>query len=72
MKFSDSTKMATAHAYLIEWWPEDWPIGMIDPAKTYVAAKTMDEAISRLTTNPYDVKRVTVLGDIIESAPVNG
>jgi hypothetical protein len=65
MKFRDAIDLATAHAYLVEWIPEDWP-NSLDPMKTYVSARSIDEATGRLTTNPRDIKRVTVLGDIIE------
>lgn len=65
MKFQDSVAAHSAILYLIEWFPEDWS-GSFDPCKTYVAALSVDEATSRLTSNPRDIKRITVVGDLIE------
>ena len=66
MKFKEAIDLASAHLYLVEWIPEDWPIAQTEPCKTSVAAKSINEATGRLTQNPYDIKRITVLGDVIE------
>jgi hypothetical protein len=66
MKFRDAIDSATAHVYLIEWVPEDWPVSQLNPCETYVVAMSVGEAIDRLSTNPYDIKRISVLGDVIE------
>lgn len=66
MQFMASLDLATATAYLIEWLPEDWPVSQQQPCKTYVVAQSIDEATGRLTSNPTDIKRVTVLGGIVE------
>jgi hypothetical protein len=66
MQFRDAVDLATAHVYLIEWLPDDWPARMDDPCHSYVVALSIDEATSRLTSNPHDIKRVTVLGPVVE------
>lgn len=66
MKFREAIDLATASVYLVEWVPDDWPVSQSQPCKTYITAKSVDEATGRVTQNPNDIKRITVLGDVIE------